>query len=292
MIEPLLSDEAFLADVESASRFQPPPYPSPGVPEEGTRHRAPLNIWWLGQSGYLLQHNATRILLDPYLSDSLTRKYADTGNPHVRISRRVVDPKLLRGISIITSTHGHTDHLDAETLAAIRENNPDAMLIAPTAIQSLVAQRFSGRARSIDAFESCSIGDIEFRAVPASHPTLDRDEQARHKYLGFILRVGQFTIYHSGDTIVFPDMDQMLIEQSQGKIDLAILPINGKVGNMNGADAARLAETIGAKLVIPCHYDLFEFNTADPLEQFVPECTRIGQPYRILQLGERLTLSR
>ena len=165
-------------------------------------------------------------------------------------------------------------------MAAIRANNPDAMLIAPTAIQALVAQRFSGPVRSIDAFESCSICHIEFRAVPASHPTLDRDEQGGHKYLGFILRVGQFTIYHSGDTVVFPGMGQILIEQAAGKIDLGILPINGKVGNMNGADAARLGKAIGTKLVIPCHYDLFEFNTADPREQFVPECARLGQPYR------------
>ena len=72
-------------------------------------------------------------------------------------------------------------------------------------------------------------------------------------------------------------------------IDIAILPINGKVGNMNGRDAANLAKDIGAKLVIPCHYDMFEFNTADPNEQFVPECQRLGQPYRVLKLGERFT---
>jgi L-ascorbate metabolism protein UlaG (beta-lactamase superfamily) len=72
-------------------------------------------------------------------------------------------------------------------------------------------------------------------------------------------------------------------------VDIAILPINGKIGNMNGRDAAHLANDIGAKIVIPCHYDMFEFNTADPDEQFVPECEKIGQPYRVLKLGERFT---
>ena len=43
---------------------------------------------------------------------------------------------------------------------------------------------------------------------------------------------------------------------------------------------------IGAKLVIPCHYDMFEFNTATP-DEFVAECQRLGQPYRVLKLGER-----
>ena len=274
MIEPLLSDEKLVADIDAA-------------PKLANR----IDLWWLGQSGYLLQHNTTRVILDPYLSDSLTQKYANTDNHHVRISRRVIDPKLLTGICIITSTHGHTDHLDAETLAAIRENNPEAILVAPTANQPLVAQRFTGSVQTIEAFESCRIGDVEFRAVPASHPTIDRDELGRNKFLGFLIRIGTFTLYHSGDTIVFPEMDEVLIEQSTGNIDLAILPINGKVGNMNGIDAARLAKAINAKLAVPCHYDLFEFNTADPREDFAPECARLGQSYRILRLGERLTLT-
>ena len=280
MIEPLLSDDAFLADVESTA---------------GSMHH--LDLWWLGQSGFLAQHKRTRILLDPYLSDSLTRKYAGTNKPHVRISRRVVDPRRLRQISIITSTHGHTDHLDAETLAAIHEaDRNDAApshprLVAPIAIQTLAEQRFGSElTAAMDAYESTTLDDVVVRSVPSAHPQLARDDRGRHLYLGYIIQIGPFTVYHSGDTMVFPGMQQMLIEQSRGNIDVAILPINGKVDNMNGVDAAQLAHAIGAKLVVPCHYDLFEFNTADPHDLFVPECERIGQPYRVLGLGERLSL--
>src|ERR1700733_4981552 len=73
-------------------------------------------LWWLGQSGFLLQWNGKRILIDPYLSDSLTKKYAATDKPHTRMSELVVKPGLLKNISIVTSSHNHTDHLDAETL--------------------------------------------------------------------------------------------------------------------------------------------------------------------------------
>ena len=45
-----------------------------------------LHIWWLGQSGFLVQWQGQRALLDPYLSDSLTEKYAHTDKPHVRMS--------------------------------------------------------------------------------------------------------------------------------------------------------------------------------------------------------------
>jgi L-ascorbate metabolism protein UlaG (beta-lactamase superfamily) len=59
---------------------------------------------------------------------------------------------------------------------------------------------------------------------------------------------------------------------------------------MSGSDAAKLAHSVGAKLVVPCHYDMFAFNTADPAEQFVPECERLGQPCKVLALGESVTL--
>ena len=78
-----------------------------------------LHLWVLGQSGYLLQWNGKRILIDPYLSDSLTKKYLTTDKPHTRISELVVKPELLKNISIVTSSHNHTDHLDAETLIPV-----------------------------------------------------------------------------------------------------------------------------------------------------------------------------
>jgi L-ascorbate metabolism protein UlaG (beta-lactamase superfamily) len=57
---------------------------------------------------------------------------------------------------------------------------------------------------------------------------------------------------------------------------------------MGGRDAAQLAKDIGAKLVIGCHYEMFEFNTASP-EAFVAEASRLRQPYRVLRAGERLS---
>jgi L-ascorbate metabolism protein UlaG (beta-lactamase superfamily) len=99
VIEPLRSDDAFLADVESA-RAQ----------------RDALHLWWLGQSGFLVQWHGKHLLFDPYLSDSLTKKYAQTDKPHVRMTRRVIAPQRLGFVDLVTSTHGHTDHLDPDTL--------------------------------------------------------------------------------------------------------------------------------------------------------------------------------
>jgi L-ascorbate metabolism protein UlaG (beta-lactamase superfamily) len=275
VIEPLLSDDAFLADVELAQSNPPS-----------------LHLWWLGQSGYLMKWADTRLLIDPYLSDSLTRKYASSEKPHVRMTRRVIDPARLRRINIITSSHQHTDHLDAETLQAIRKaGEPEwmAIFVAPRAIKKLAEERWGG---DVDVLlndgESHGWNDVSIHAIPAAHDRLERNERGWSIYLGYVFHIGPHVLYHSGDTVLFEQMAELL---EPFKIDLAILPINGKVGNMSGADAARLAKAIGAKIVVPCHYEMFEFNTADPREQFIPECERIGQAYRILRAGERLTLS-
>src|SRR6185503_5135688 len=102
MKEPLLKDDAFVEDVRSTARLR-----------EG------LRVWWLGQSGFLVQWDRGHVLLDPYLSDSLTTKYAGTDKPHVRMTARVVDPQRLNFIDVVTSSHGHTDHLDDQTLVPL-----------------------------------------------------------------------------------------------------------------------------------------------------------------------------
>src|SRR5215467_6215972 len=98
-------------------------------------------LWWLGQSGFLLQWKGKRVLIDPYLSDSLTKKYATTDKPHIRMSERVIDPEMLENISIVTSSHNHTDHSDAETLMPVLKNNPGVAFIIPEANRNFVAER-------------------------------------------------------------------------------------------------------------------------------------------------------
>ena len=77
-------------------------------------------------------------------------------------------------------------------------------------------------------------------------------------------------------------------------VDVAVLPINGNrperrvAGNLDCKEAAMLGKKIEAKKVIPCHYDLFTFNTAD-VNDFISEAEKIGQPYKVLRGGERFS---
>jgi L-ascorbate metabolism protein UlaG (beta-lactamase superfamily) len=251
-----------------------------------------FRLWWLGQSGFLLQWQGTHVLLDPYLSDSLTRKYSQTDKPHVRMTELVIDPALLSFVDIATSSHNHTDHLDAETLGPILERNPSLKIVIPEANRAFVADRLKiepTKPVGIDDGDMVELFGMRFSGVASAHETVERDERAHVKALGYVLQFGGWSLYHSGDTLRYDGMAETL---RPFVVDVALLPINGRAperrvaGNLSGPEAAHLAHDIGAKLVIPCHFDMFEFNTASP-DAFADTCRRLGQPYRLLRCGER-----
>jgi L-ascorbate metabolism protein UlaG (beta-lactamase superfamily) len=275
MIQPRLSDDAFLADV-AAARLDATP--------------DTLHLWWLGQSGFLVSHAGECLLFDPYLSDSLTRKYAATDKPHVRLTARVVDPARLDFLRVVTSSHNHTDHLDADTLGPIFAANADTRLVLPAANVDFVAQRLgeTTRPRFVPLADAAraTVGPFTFEAVPAAH------EELSPNYAGFVVSIGSFRLYHSGDTILYPGIAERLRPFA---VDVALLPINGRAperrvaGNLDGLEAARLAHAIGARQAVPCHYEMFAFNTASPVA-FAAECARLGQPCLVARAGARLTI--
>ncbi len=277
MIRPVLQDDALLADIAAAD------------PDA-------LHLWWLGQSGFLLRWAGEFLLFDPYLSDSLTRKYAQTDKPHVRMTERVIAPEKLGFVSVATSTHNHTDHLDAETLRPLRAANPALRLVLPEANIPFATERLGfapDQFVGLNDNACVTVGALTFHGIPAAHNTLDRDAQGRCLFMGFVVQAGPWTIYHSGDTLLYGGLTELLRPHS---IDVALLPINGNVparrvaGNLDGREAAELAHAIGAASVVPCHYEMFEFNTATP-DLFVSTCEALGQPHRVLRAGERLTLA-
>jgi L-ascorbate metabolism protein UlaG (beta-lactamase superfamily) len=279
MLKPAFQkDQALLNDIERAAQ----------TPDK-------LHIWWLGQSGFLLQHNGKRLLFDPYLSDSLSEKYAHTDKPHVRVSERVIDPARLHRIDVVTSSHNHTDHLDADTLLPLIAANPAIQFVIPDANRSFIADRLGTDPAwpvGLTDGQTATVDGFIFHGVPAAHNELERDGQGCCKFMGFVVEVGPYTVYHSGDTLWYDGMVDVLRPFG---VDVAFLPINGNkperrvAGNLDPDEAARLGRDIGARLVIPHHYDLFAFNTADPTD-FVQACERYRTPHRVMQLGEGIVV--
>ncbi|MDG2381770.1 MAG: MBL fold metallo-hydrolase [Pirellulaceae bacterium] len=274
MIKPMLAGDLLLADIRAAESSES------------------FFIWWLGQSGFLVKWQQQHLLFDPYLSDSLTNKYAATDKPHVRMTELAIEPSCLGFVGVTTSSHNHTDHLDADTLKPLMAANADLEIVVPAANQRFAADRLGvepSRLRTIDAGQEYVSGPFQLNGVPAAHETVERDEQGRCKFIGLVARFGPWSIYHSGDTMLYEGMAETL---QPFAVDLAILPINGRAperrvaGNLGGREAAQLAKTIGARHVVPCHYDMFKFNTESP-DEFVATCQQLDQSFDLLQAGQR-----
>ncbi len=280
LIKPFLQEEAFLQDVQDA-----------------TGDERVLHIWWLGQSGFLLKWQSRFLLFDPYLSDSLTKKYAATDNPHIRMTERVVAPECLNFVDVVTSSHNHTDHLDGETLGPLMAVNTDLQLVIPESNRAFVAGRLGCDPAwpvGLDEGDYREVGAFRFHGIAAAHEELERDEEGRCRFLGYVACFGPWTVYHSGDTVHFSGLVERL---TPFNVDVAILPINGSrperkvAGNLNGIEAATFACAINAKLAIPCHYEMFTFNTASP-DAFITAAAALEQPVCVLQAGERCTVEK
>jgi L-ascorbate metabolism protein UlaG (beta-lactamase superfamily) len=279
MIPAFQKDDALLSDIAT----------SESAPDR-------FHLWWMGQSGFLLKWNGRHLLFDPYLSDSLTEKYAGTDKPHVRMSERVIDPSRLTPVNVVTSSHNHTDHLDADTLIPLAKSNPALQMVLPAANIEFAKNRLGASSppmTGIDDGTSVEVAGFHFTGIAAAHNDIARDAQGRCLYLGFIVRFGRFCVYHSGDTLWH---DGLLEALRKNRPHLVLAPINGNLperrvaGNLNGTEAAALAKGCGAHLAVPHHFDLFEFNTATP-EEFITACSRLGQPYTVLRGGEKLTFT-
>ena len=280
LIEPILRDQRLLQDIALANRSD-----------------GEFRLWWLGQSGFLLQWNGRHVLLDPYLSDSLTRKYANTPTPHVRMTALPIKPGQLSCIDIVTSSHIHTDHFDPETLLPLLEKNPSLKLIIPEAERDAAQRKLGKRwpaTLGLDRGQRIEVEGFRINAIASAHESVTLDQLGHCRFLGYVIEFGGWAIYHSGDTVLHAALAESL---RPFRIAVALLPINGRspergvAGNLNAQEAAWLGREIGARAVIPCHYDMFDFNTA-PVGDFVRAAREAGQGCHVVRCGERWESSR
>ena len=228
-----------------------------------------LRIWWLGQSGFLVQFEGHHLLVDPYLSDSLTFEYAETETPHVRITRRVIAPERLSFVDAVLATHGHGDHLDEETLKAI-----GAPVLCPSRIVDVARERSGVEPIGLAEGEAVGIGNFQIEAVPAVHHGEHCCRLRDHRRRPARLPLGRHAVGRAGRETA----STWRSSRSTASWEMSTR------SRLRGSHTRS-----GAKLAVPCHFDMFEFNTTTP-DEFVAECERLGQPYRVLQNGERLSL--
>ncbi len=240
----------------------------------------PIQIEWLGQSGYrIVFSDGPTVCIDPYLSHAMMG-----GRTRERLLPVPIAAWEL-GADLVITTHDHGDHFDEVTLRPIAES-PRTTFVGPTSCREhwramgLPVERFL----RLDQGESLEIAGIRLTATYARHRS-----GATEDAVGIVLEGSSVRIYHVGDSEYTP---ALVADVADLRPDLLLVPINGRAGNMDAAQAAQLVADVRPRLAIPMHYGVIPNNTADP-QDFVDACRAAGVDARValLTVGVRFALA-
>ena len=224
-----------------------------------------MKITFLGQAGLLFEKDGLKIMIDPYLSDSVVKV-----NPKNR--RRVpVDEGLFEiKPDVMVFTHNHLDHYDPETAPRFITAESGILVLSPKSVWDEV-RKIGGNNNYVlfNRHTEWTVGGVRLTAVKAEHSDITP--------IGVIIDDGEKKYYVTGDTLY----NEEIFEDIPSGIDVLFLPINGVGNNMNMADASRFAKRVNAKKVVPMHIGMFDEMTAD---DFVCENKVIAEIYKEIKL--------
>lgn len=201
-----------------------------------------MKVMWLGQAGFLLETLNKKIMVDPYLSNSVEKINPDN-------YRRIpVDEDFYKICpNIIVLTHNHLDHTDPETLERFLKQYDGITVLASK--NAWNTARSFGKNHNYVMFNrhtTWTQDGIKFTAVYAEHS----DDFA----IGVIIDDGNKKYYITGDTLY----NETVFADIPSDIDVVFFPINGVGNNMNMTDAKLFAKRINARTVVPMHYGMFD----------------------------------
>ncbi|MGE5551745.1 MAG: MBL fold metallo-hydrolase [Bacteroidota bacterium] len=214
-------------------------------------------LWWLGQAGWVIKSAEATILIDPYLGPSLP--------DFQRLFPAPVKAEELTKVDYLFITHQHLDHYDPDSVPKIMKASPHCRLVVESGCVKLagIARYPQNRVLGVERGEGGrnqyhQYPEVSFRAIRAYHNDLF-DQELGYFYVGYVIRIGGITLWHTGDTQYHDTL-----AKEAGRVDLLLVPINGKWGNMNCQSAVTLAKEASPRLAIPMHWGMIAENTWDP----------------------------
>jgi L-ascorbate metabolism protein UlaG (beta-lactamase superfamily) len=226
-----------------------------------------MKVSYHGHSVVQIELGGKRIIIDPFINgNQLTDLKVETLNPDV-----------------IILTHGHNDHVGDSVELAKRNN---ALVVANHEIATFLGwQGVTTHGMHIGGAHQFDFGKVKLtQAFHGSSYTTENNEMVYCGMPAGILFMAEGkTIYHAGDTALFSDM-KLIGERHP--IDLAFLPI-GDNFTMGPEDAAYAAKLLGAKTIVPIHYNTFPPIKQDP-NQFIAMLE--NKNGKVLEPGEFIEL--
>lgn len=201
-----------------------------------------MKIIFLGQAGLLFDFDGFKIMIDPYLSNSVEKI-----NPK-NYRRQPIDTSIFNiKPNVMIFTHNHLDHYDPETVEKFITNKTNITVLSPKSVWDEV-RKIGGDNNYVlfNRHTSWTQNGITFTAVKAEHSDITP--------IGVIIDDGKKKYYITGDTLynteIFSDIPK--------DIYALFLPINGVGNNMNMIDAARFTEKVNPKVTVPIHFGMFD----------------------------------
>ncbi|MFD7257755.1 MBL fold metallo-hydrolase [Streptomyces sp. NPDC059874] len=243
---------------------------------------SPTTVTHLGTATVLLRIGELTVLTDPAL-DQAAAEY-----PAARPLRRTAGAALaaadLPPVDLVLLSHDqHADNLDVSG----REVLAGAGLVLTT---PEAAGRLGSDVEGLEPWETrkVTVGGttVHVTATPARHGPAGT-EAVTGTVTGFVVQYDGGTLYISGDTVRHDALDEI---GERFAIDTAFLhlgdahfPTTGDLAfSLSAAEGAELARTLGARTVVPLHFESWEHFTEAP--------ARIEEAFAAPDLAGRLRL--
>ena len=253
-----------------------------------------INIFSLGQSGYIVKTNNSIIYIDPYLTDFIQNSDGLNEKDMSRLFHPPINPKEINKIDAVLCTHSHADHMDPWTLNYI--NQDYKLICTENAYRNNLFEIKIKNKLFIDLNDVITIKDFRITVLPAAHYKLSGLD-GNPDCISFIIEAFGKKLFFWGDGIIY---EGLIDELNNHKFDLFFAPINGRdwfrekkgiIGNLSSRELVELCNEINLDLVIPNHFDLFKYNS-EFVEHFYNYIHKFNpsQSFKILKPGDSLTI--
>lgn len=258
-------------------------------------------LFYMGQVGFIIKCRGKYMLIDGYLSDYVDKNCSNELVKWERLYPAPIDAEELDFIDYVFCTHSHFDHADPYTLSKIAKVNSKAKYIVSEAIADVIESYGISKADIIGVKCDDAItldDDFKVTAIPAAHEELHKDDNGNYLEVGFKIEMGDITLFHAGDGCPYEGLE----ERIKGS-DILIMPVNGRdyyrryecdiIGCFDSGEAIKIAKRVDAKLLIPCHIDLYEVNKLNPA--YFVDCLKNENPnqaFHIFAPGEKFVYQR